>query len=111
MTNSKNNFFSVIRPGTNTTYQDLGRKNLNHIGLPVGGAMDIRNYKLANSLLSDDNETLIEFAYQGPLLKFHGKEAKFAITGNVNFNIIIFFSNYKFYISCNCAFNIFTKIL
>ena len=88
MTNSKNNFFSVIRPGTNTTYQDLGRKNLNHIGLPVGGAMDIRNYKLANSLLSDDNETLIEFAYQGPLLKFHGKEAKFAITGNVNFNII-----------------------
>ena len=50
--------------------------------------MDIRNYKLANSLLSDDNETLIEFAYQGPLLKFHGKEAKFAITGNVNFNII-----------------------
>ena len=44
MTKSKTNFFEVIRAGINSTFQDSGRKNLNHIGIPISGAMDKRNY-------------------------------------------------------------------
>ncbi len=38
------NYFEVLRPGINTTFQDLGRKNLYHIGIPFSGAMDNRNF-------------------------------------------------------------------
>ena len=39
-----NNNFEIIRAGINTTFQDQGRKNLYHIGIPFSGAMDNRNY-------------------------------------------------------------------
>ena len=39
-----NNFFEVLRTGINSTFQDIGRENYCHIGLPLGGAMDRRNY-------------------------------------------------------------------
>ena len=42
--------FKVIRPGINTTFQDLGRKNLYHFGIPFSGAMDNRNYLLSNAI-------------------------------------------------------------
>ena len=81
--------FHVLRAGINTTYQDHGRKNLYQIGVPFSGAMDKRNYLLANSLVSNkDNFPVIEFAYQGPLLKLNGEKICFAITGDVNFNIV-----------------------
>ena len=84
----KENNFEVIRPGVNTTYQDFGRKNLYHIGVPFSGAMDNRNYLLANKLVNNKiNSAVIEFAYQGPMLKFNGESTTFAITGDVNFNI------------------------
>ena len=83
------NFFRVIRPGINTTYQDIGRNNLYHIGIPFSGAMDKRNYILANKLSGNKyNSAVIEFAYQGPLLKFYGNKVNFVITGNVKFKII-----------------------
>jgi len=89
MTKSKNNFFEVIRSGINTTFQDNGRKNLNHVGIPISGAMDKRNYMLANALLKKDlNSPVIEFAYQGPLLKYNGKKIFATITGDVKFEII-----------------------
>ena len=28
------NYFEVLRPGINTTFQDNGRKNYYHIGIP-----------------------------------------------------------------------------
>ena len=84
----KENNFEVIRPGINTTYQDFGRKNLYHIGVPFSGAMDNRNYLISNKLVNNKmNSAVIEFAYQGPMLKFNGESATFAITGDVNFNI------------------------
>ena len=43
---NKNNFL-VIRPGINSTFQDLGRNNLHHIGIPFSGAMDNRNYLIS----------------------------------------------------------------
>ena len=51
MTDLKNNFFFIERAGIHTTFQDNGRQNLNHIGIPVSGVMDKRNYIFANSLL------------------------------------------------------------
>ena len=84
-----NSYFEVIRPGINTTFQDLGRKNLFHIGIPFSGAMDNRNFILANAIAGNkENTPIIEFAYQGPLLKFKGEKINFNITGNVSFNLI-----------------------
>ena len=82
-------YFEVIRSGINTTFQDLGRKHLYHIGIPFSGAMDNRNFILANAIAGNkENTPVIEFAYQGPLLKFRGEKVNFNITGNVNFKII-----------------------
>jgi len=82
-------YFEVIRPGINTTFQDLGRKNLYHIGVPFSGAMDNRNYTLANAIVGNKiNAPAIEFAFQGPLLKLRGETIIFNITGNITFNIL-----------------------
>ncbi len=83
-----NTFFEVIRPGINSTFQDLGRKHLYHVGLPFSGAMDQRNFLISNSLVGNKrDEAVLEFAYQGPLLKVKNDNILFAITGNVNFTI------------------------
>ena len=44
------NYFEVLRPGINTTFQDNGRKNFYHIGIPFSGAMDNRNFVIANAI-------------------------------------------------------------
>jgi len=83
-----NNYFEIIRAGINTTFQDKGRNNLYHIGIPFSGAMDNRNYLLANRLVGNKLDLpAIEFAYQGPLLKYNGDEINIAITGDVIFKI------------------------
>ena len=83
------NYFEVIRAGINTTFQDNGRKNLNHIGIPASGAIDKRNYKLVNKILNNDiNHPALEFAYQGPKLIYHGEPISIAVTGDVNFKLI-----------------------
>jgi len=82
------NYFEIIRAGINSTFQDLGRNNLYHIGIPFSGAMDNRNYLLANKLTGNNhNDPVIEFAYQGPHLKYHGDKINIAITGDVSFKI------------------------
>ena len=84
-----NNLFSIIRAGINTTFQDNGRANLYHIGIPFSGAMDNRNFRLANQLVGNkENSPVFEFAYQGPFLKFNGDNINFVITGDVNFKLI-----------------------
>ena len=84
-----NSNFEVLRAGINTTYQDLGRNNFYQVGIPFSGAMDNRNYLIANNLVGNDKNTpVVEFAYQGPLLKLNGDKICLAITGDVNFNIL-----------------------
>ena len=57
-----NNYFKVIRAGINTTFQDKGRDNLYHIGVPFSGAMDNRNYLLANKLVGNELDLpVVEF--------------------------------------------------
>lgn len=82
-------YLEILRPGINTTVQDHGREHLYHIGITVSGAMDLRNHKLANALVSNKiDQASIEFAYQGPLLKLKNGTVNFVITGDVAFNII-----------------------
>ena len=82
-------FFNFLRPGINTTIQDIGRDNLYHIGIPFSGAMDKRNFLIANKLVDNNlKDACLEFAYQGPLLEFFGNNIVCAITGNVSFKII-----------------------
>ena len=82
------NYFEILRAGINTTFQDEGRNNLFHIGIPFSGAMDNRNFLLANKLVGNKlNLPVIEFAYQGPLLKFNGDKINIAITGDVIFKL------------------------
>ena len=82
------NYFEIIRAGVNTTFQDKGRNNLYHIGIPFSGAMDNRNYLLANKLVGNKLDLpVIEFAYQGPLLKYNGDKINIAITGDVIFEL------------------------
>ena len=84
-----NNFFEVLRPGINTTFQDKGRFGMQHLGVAPSGCMDYKSFLIANSLVSNnENEGVLEFAYQGPLLKLIKGKTKFAITGNVLFQII-----------------------
>ena len=83
-----NNYFEIIRAGINTTYQDKGRNHLFHIGIPFSGAMDNRNFLFANKLVGNKLDLpVIEFAYQGPLLKFNGDKINIAITGDVIFKL------------------------
>ena len=85
----KSNYFEIIRGGLNSTFQDLGRENLYHVGLPFSGAMDKRNYLIANKLLNNNrNDAVIEFAFQGPALKYFGDKRNIVVTGNVNFIIL-----------------------
>ena len=84
-----NNFFEVLRPGINTTFQDKGRFGMQHLGVAPSGCMDHKSFLIANALVSnDEKEGVLEFAYQGPLLKLAKGKTKFAITGNVLFQII-----------------------
>ncbi len=82
-------YFEVVRPGIHSTLQDLGRSHQYHIGIPFSGSMDKRNYLISNKLVGNKlNEASLEFAYQGPLMKFNLGKVTGAITGNVTFNII-----------------------
>jgi biotin-dependent carboxylase-like uncharacterized protein len=50
--------------------------------------MDNRNFQISNKLVGNEtNSPVIEFAYQGPLLKYFGDDIKCAIAGDVKFII------------------------
>ena len=102
----KNNFFKVLRPGINTTYQDLGRFNMQHLGIPSGGCMDQKSFLVSNALVGNkENYGVIEFAYQGPMLKLIKGKTKIAVTGDVHFKIIN--SNNDVVIGeCNRSYNL-----
>jgi len=82
----KSDYFKVIRGGLNSTFQDQGRENLYHIGIPFSGVMDKRNYLIANRLINNGkDEPVLEFAFQGPCLKYFGNKRNIVITGEINF--------------------------
>ena len=82
------NYFKILRSGINSTFQDKGRANLYHIGIPFSGAMDNRNYLISNRLVGNElGCPVIEFAYQGPLMKYFGEKINCSVTGDVIFII------------------------
>ena len=84
-----NNYFKVLRPGINSTFQDLGRFGLQHLGIVASGCMDQLTFCTSNKLVGNKiSEGALEFAYQGPLIEHVGETALVAISGKVNFNII-----------------------
>ena len=84
-----NNYFKVLRPGINSTFQDLGIFGLQHLGIVASGCMDQLTFCTSNKLVGNKiSEGALEFAYQGPLFQLFGETALVAISGKVNFNII-----------------------
>ena len=84
-----NNYFKVLRPGINSTFQDLGRFGLQHLGIVASGCMDQLTFCISNKLVGNKiSEGALEFAYQGPLIELMGETVLAAISGKVNFNII-----------------------
>ena len=48
--------------------------------------MDNRNYLIANKLVNNNlDSAVIEFAYQGPHIKYSGEKINCAITGAVSY--------------------------
>lgn len=71
----------VVRPGMLSTFQDLGRVGLQHLGVPVAGAMDERAHRLANLLVGNPQElATIEVTMTGPTLRAESP-CCFVITG------------------------------
>lgn len=61
----------VRQPGVLTTVQDLGRPMWQHIGVPVGGAMDPVAHRVANLLVgNDDDASALECTLGGVALQF-----------------------------------------
>ena len=85
----KKNFFEVVRGGLNTTFQDNGYFNVQHLGITTGGVVDYDLFRLANKILNNEMHTpALEFAIQGPQLKLKKGKWRFVITGDVAFNIL-----------------------
>lgn len=62
----------VLAPGMLTTVQDRGRSGLQHLGVPVSGAMDPFSYRLANALAGNARDVAtLEVTLTGPALRFH----------------------------------------
>lgn len=62
---------TVIRPGLASTFQDCGRHGHQHLGMPVGGAMDLRAHQLANLIAGNAADVAtLEITLLGPTLRF-----------------------------------------
>jgi antagonist of KipI len=77
----------VIRPGLQTTVQDLGRRGYQAYGVPVAGPMDPFAHRRANALVGNSREAAtLEIAFVGPELVFEDERvvatagAMFALT-------------------------------
>lgn len=71
----------VLKPGLQTTVQDLGRPGYYEIGLPPSGAMDKYSFIIANLLVgNEENAAGLEMTYMGPELEFQ-EDTLIAITG------------------------------
>jgi biotin-dependent carboxylase-like uncharacterized protein len=71
----------VIRPGLQTTVQDLGRWGYQASGVPVAGAMDVRAHRIANALVGNPaSAATLEITLTGPELRFEDARA-IAVSG------------------------------
>jgi biotin-dependent carboxylase-like uncharacterized protein len=72
----------VIEPGLMTTVQDLGRPGYQHLGIPVGGALDPVGLSAANALVGNAPGTAaLEAAYLGPTLLAETDDVRLGLVG------------------------------
>lgn len=72
---------AVVRPGMLTTVQDLGRRGLQHLGVPVAGPMDWWSHEAANRLAGNPPAAAsLEITLIGPELEF-SRDAIAVVTG------------------------------
>jgi len=72
---------TVLKPGLQSSFQDLGRTGYQHQGVPVNGAMDERAHRLASLLVGNSpSRATLEITLVGPVLRFEAP-ACFALAG------------------------------
>ena len=73
---------TVLKAGTQTTVQDLGRPGFAHLGISASGAADAFSFRIGNQLVGNDpNTTALEITLTGGEYEF-GSNAVIAITGS-----------------------------
>jgi antagonist of KipI len=78
----------VIRPGLQTTVQDLGRWGWQSSGVPVAGPMDPCAHRLANALVGNARDAAtLEIALLGPELEF--EDARVVAVSGAAFSVTI----------------------
>nr|WP_281288499.1 biotin-dependent carboxyltransferase family protein [Saccharibacillus brassicae] len=71
----------MLKPGLQTTLQDLGRPGYQQYGVTAGGAMDAYALRAANLLAGNaESEAALEITLTGPVLCFE-RESRIALTG------------------------------
>ncbi|MCG2764607.1 MAG: biotin-dependent carboxyltransferase family protein [Desulfarculaceae bacterium] len=74
-------YIKVLRPGAQTSLQDLGRLGYQSLGIAEAGAMDRYSLVQANRLLHNpDNSAALEITLVGPKLRFE-RAVSFSLTG------------------------------
>lgn len=72
----------VVAPGMHTTIQDLGRYGYQAFGVPVSGALDIANHRLANRIVGNaDDAPTLEILFQGPTLEVMADSVRVGLAG------------------------------
>jgi allophanate hydrolase len=72
----------VLAPGLHTTVQDLGRAGYQAIGVPVSGALDGVNLRLANALVGNPPGTpALEILISGPTFEVTADTVRVALVG------------------------------
>ena len=72
----------VVVPGMHTSIQDLGRYGHQAFGVPVSGALDLVNHRLANRIAGNaDDAPTLEILFQGPTLEVMAESARVAVAG------------------------------
>jgi biotin-dependent carboxylase-like uncharacterized protein len=72
----------VLSPGLATTVQDLGRPGYQHLGVPVGGALDPISLRAANALVGNAPQIgAMEVAYVGPGLLVEADSVRLSFVG------------------------------
>ena len=75
-------FLAVIEPGAGVTVQDLGRPHVQHLGVPVSGALDPVALRLANALVGNAaSVAALEVRLVGPTLEVAAPSVRLALAG------------------------------
>ena len=77
---------TIIKPGVQTTIQDIGRYGYSHFGISSSGAADLFSFRLGNIIVGNPEELAgIEMTLLGGDFKFNS-DAVIAVTGS-SFNL------------------------